>query len=67
MNTDFEIDKVTEIISGCETMNDCGNASNVIDLYAKRHTGYFYKTIIKGFRNDLCDKTFDTYLEKYKV
>ena len=37
------------------------------DLYAKRHTGYFYKTIIKGFRNDLCDKTFDTYLEKYKV
>ena len=66
MNTDFEIGKVTEIIDGCETMDDCGNASNVIDLYAKRHTGEFYKTIIKGLRNDLSDKTFDTYLKIYK-
>lgn len=67
MNTDFEINKVSEIIDGCETMDDCGNASNVIDLYAKRHPGDFYKTIIKGLRNDLCDKTFDTYLEIHKV
>ena len=66
MNTDFEINKVTEIIEGCETMDDCGKASNVIDLYATRHTGDFYKTIIKGLRDDLCDKTFDTYLEIYK-
>jgi len=66
MNTDFEINKVTEIIDGCETMDECGSASNVIDLYAKRHTGDFYKTIIKGLRDELCDKTFDTYLKKYK-
>ena len=28
-------------------MDDCGDASNVIDFYAKRHTADFYKTIIK--------------------
>jgi hypothetical protein len=66
MNTDFEIDKVTEIIDGCETMEDCGNASDVIDFYAKRHTSDFYKTIIKSLREDLCDKTFDTYLEIHR-
>jgi hypothetical protein len=66
MNTDFEINKVTEIINGCETLDECGDASNVIDFYAKRHTSDFYKTIISGLRNDLSDKTFDTYLKIYK-
>lgn len=61
MNPELKIlaqNKVFNVISNVKTMDDCGNASKVIDSFEKMVDD---KKVVKSFRTYLCDKTFDTY------
>jgi hypothetical protein len=54
----FAENKVNEIIDNIQTMDDCGRASKVIDVFEKESDD---RETIKRFREYLCDKTFETY------
>jgi len=56
--------KIYDIIEGCETMEDTGNASKVIDSYQSDKPEE--KEFLYDVRNLLCDKTFDIFLDGRK-
>ena len=58
----FAENKVCDVIDNIKTMDDCGRASKVIDAF-EEITGD--KETVKGFRDYLCDKTFETYGKVY--
>lgn len=55
--TIFAENKVLEILDNLKTMDDCGRASKVIDAFEKIGD----KQLIKDYRNELCDRTFELY------
>lgn len=68
MNPDLQIyaqNKLTEIITNLETVDDCGAASKVIDFYEKDFS--YEKEFLHYIRNFLCDRTFELYLNKNKA
>lgn len=58
----FAENKVCDVIDNIKTMDDCGRASKVIDAFEEMVGD---KETVKGFRDYLCDKTFDTYDKIY--
>lgn len=60
--TVFAENKVCDVIDNIKTMDDCGRASKVIDAFEDMSDD---KKTIQGFRDYLCDKTFDTYAKVY--
>jgi hypothetical protein len=63
---DTETDKVDTIIQSCNSLEDTRNASTCIDHYEKTWMGYdgdVEKSVLRRFRDELCDITFDLYSE----
>jgi hypothetical protein len=51
--------KVNEIIDSVETLDQCGDASKVIDAFTEDFPKE--KEAIQLFRDILCEKTFEVY------
>jgi len=65
MNPELKVfveNKVLEVIDGVKTMRECDRASIVVDSFEEM--GGDRKTVI-GFRDYLCDKTFEVHKNKY--
>ena len=65
MNPELRVldeNKVCDVIDNIKTMDDCGKVSKVIYAFEKMSGD---KETVKGFRNYLCDKTFEMYKLTY--
>lgn len=64
MNTrDIATQTVNNILEDVSHISDCGASGKVVDFFEKQFPNE--KQLIKEFRDELCDKTFDLYLEEH--
>jgi Na+-translocating ferredoxin:NAD+ oxidoreductase RnfC subunit len=59
----MEINRVSEIIDGCESIEDTALAAKAIDALEENQPNE--REVIQIMRDDLCDLTFKYFLIKY--
>ncbi len=59
----IEINRVSEIIDNCKSIEDTALAARAIDLLEANQPNE--QEIIRIMRNDICDLTFKFFIEKY--
>ncbi len=63
---EFESDKINGIIQGCRSLADTKLAGLCIDNYESNWKGYdgdLERSVLQGFRDELCEVTFGIYNE----
>lgn len=59
----MEINRVSEIIDNCRTIEDTALAAKAIDSLEENQPNE--SEVIRIMRNDVCDLTFKYFIEKY--
>lgn len=59
----MEINRVSEIIDNCKSIEDTALAAKAIDALEENQPNE--QEVIRIMRNDVCDLTFKYFIEKY--